>query len=534
MEMIMLTAHNPVLRGFNPDPSICRVGEDYYIATSTFHWFPGVELYHSRDLVHWEQLPAPLSRVSQLDLRGNPNSGGVWAPCLSYSDGVFYLIYTNVKNFHGIYKDTHNYLVTATDICGPWSEPVYLNSSGFDPSLFHDDDGRKWLVNMKWDPRYGNHPFDGILLQEYSPEEKKLIGEPVNIFKGTDVRVTEAPHLYKMNGYYYLMVAEGGTSYAHGIQMARSKTITGPYEADPQPLLTTRHDPSYPLQRAGHGCLVDTPNGDLYTAFLCGRPLDGRCILGRETGMAPLVWSEDGWLRLKDGGILPPLTYASSLTEVPVASLPEKDVFDCDTLPPRYKTLRLPFTERTGSLTARRGWLRLYGREAITSWNETSLVARRLCAHHTETTVKMDFAPTDYQHMAGLVVMYDSYNFFYLHMLGRDDGGRELRIIYRDNKDFFDPLNGGSVALPDGGSIWLRAEVDRTALRFFYSVDGEGFTPIGGVLDGSNLCDEHYAAMGHEGHTGTFVGMACQDLSGCVTGEVCHADFEWMTYRELD
>ena len=530
----MLTAHNPILHGMNPDPSICRVGEDYYLATSTFQWFPGVQLYHSRDLVNWEELPSPLNRVSQLNMRGDPNSGGIWAPCLSFCDGVFYLIYTDVKNFHGIYKDTHNYMVTATDIRGPWSEPVYLNASGFDPSLFHDDDGRKWLVNMKWDARYGNHPFDGILLQEYSPTERKLIGKPVNIFRGTDVRVTEAPHLYKMNGYYYLMVAEGGTSARHGIQMARSKTITGPYEADPQPLLTTRHAPDYPLQRAGHGCLVDTPSGELYTVFLCGRPIGGRCILGRETGLARLTWSEDGWLRLQDGGILPPLTYTSDLPEAPVVPAPERDTFDMDVLPHRYKTLRLPFTERMGSLTARRGWLRLYGWESITSWNESTMVARRLQAHRTETTVKMDFAPTDYQHMAGLAVIYDSYNFFYLHVIGREDGGREVRIICRDNKDFFDPLNGGAEAIPDEGSIWLRACVNGTELRFFYSTDGVDFTPIGGALDCSNLADEHYHAMGHEGHTGTFVGMACQDLSGCAEGDVCFADFEWMEYRELN
>ena len=141
-ELIM--PQNPILTGFHPDPTICRVGDDYYLATSTFQWFPGVELYHSRDLVHWELLPSPLQRVSQLDMKGNPNSGGVWAPCLSYHEGVFYLIYTNVKNFHGIYKDTHNYLVTTTDPRGAWSEPVYLHSVGFDPSLFHDDDGRAY------------------------------------------------------------------------------------------------------------------------------------------------------------------------------------------------------------------------------------------------------------------------------------------------------------------------------------------------------------------------------------------------------
>src|SRR5207244_12626320 len=142
---------NPILRGFNPDPSILRVGDDYYIATSTFEWFPGVQIHHSKDLVNWHLLTRPLTRTSQLDLRGNPNSAGVWAPDLSYYDGLFYLIYTDVKSLDWIYNDTHNYLVTAPNIMGPWSEPIYLNSSGFDPSLFHDEDGRKWLLNMQWD-----------------------------------------------------------------------------------------------------------------------------------------------------------------------------------------------------------------------------------------------------------------------------------------------------------------------------------------------------------------------------------------------
>lgn len=205
--MNMIT--NPILRGFHPDPSICRAGEDYYIATSTFEWFPGVRIHHSRDLVHWKPIQSPLTRTSQLHMEGNIDSGGVWAPCLSYDNGVFYLIYTDVKSRVGAFKDTHNYLVTATNIEGPWSEPVYLNSSGFDPSLFHDEDGRKWLVNMIWDHRKGKNRFSGIVLQEFSVQEHKLTGPAVNIFKGTELGLTEAPHLYKYKGYYYLLTAEG-------------------------------------------------------------------------------------------------------------------------------------------------------------------------------------------------------------------------------------------------------------------------------------------------------------------------------------
>ena len=242
---------NPILRGFHPDPSIIRVQEDYYIATSTFEWFPGVQIYHSRDLKNWELVARPLSRVSQLDLAGVPDSGGVWAPCLSYSNGVYYLVYTVVKSVDGLYKDTHNYLVTATDICGDWSEPVYLNSEGFDPSLFHDTDGRKWLVNMTWDMRRGKTCFGGIQLREYSPAQRRLVGESRLIFAGTELGITEGPHLYHVNGYYYLFTAEGGTHFGHALTVARSKTIEGPYEVDPgNPVLTSRDDVTLPLQRA--------------------------------------------------------------------------------------------------------------------------------------------------------------------------------------------------------------------------------------------------------------------------------------------
>ena len=158
---------NPILPGFNPDPSICRVGGDYYIATSTFEWYPGVQIHHSKDLVNWTLIGRPLTRASQLDMRGNPDSCGIWAPCLSHADGLFWLVYTDVKRYDGNFKDTHNYIVTARDIAGPWSEPFYANSSGFDPSLFHDDDGRKYLVNMLWDWRPGHNRFGGIVLQEY-------------------------------------------------------------------------------------------------------------------------------------------------------------------------------------------------------------------------------------------------------------------------------------------------------------------------------------------------------------------------------
>ena len=176
--------NNPILKGFNPDPSIVRVGGDYYIATSTFEWYPGVQIHHSKDLVNWRLVAQPLNRKELLDMRGNADSCGIWAPCLSYDNDRFYLIYTDVKRHDGSFKDSHNYLTTCETIDGIWSDPIYLNSSGFDPSLFHDED-RKWFLNMVWDYRPGNNPFGGILLQEYCEKSNKLVGPVHNIFKGT-------------------------------------------------------------------------------------------------------------------------------------------------------------------------------------------------------------------------------------------------------------------------------------------------------------------------------------------------------------
>ena len=177
------TIKNPILRGFHPDPSIIRVEDDYYIATSTFEWWPGVRLHHSRDLIAWELIGYPLTRISQLDLRGVGASQGIWAPCLTYDQGIFYLVYTIVKSFYCNMYDTENYLVTARDIRGPWSEPVFLNSFGFDPSMFHDEDGRKYIVSMATDHRVPQKYAGRLTLQEYDPVKKAMAGPARDIYR---------------------------------------------------------------------------------------------------------------------------------------------------------------------------------------------------------------------------------------------------------------------------------------------------------------------------------------------------------------
>ena len=311
------TIQNPVLRGFFPDPSICRVGDDYYIANSTFEWFPGVTLSHSRDLVNWRLVGQALTRSSQLDMRGDPNSGGIWAPCLTYADGLFWLVYTDVRGWTGSFKDVRNFLVTSPSIEGPWSEPVFMDGVGFDASLFHDDDGRKWFVQMIWDHRPGRNQFGGIVVQEYNAKAQKLVGPSTRIFGGTELGLVEGPHLLKKDGFYYLTCAEGGTFTTHAETVARSKTLTGQYEAMPDnPLISSITDAANPIQSAGHGCLVETAAGDWYFAHLGRRPIvNGRSVLGRETSIQKIAWDKDGWPRLAQGGVLPAL-------EVPGPGLP--------------------------------------------------------------------------------------------------------------------------------------------------------------------------------------------------------------------
>jgi xylan 1,4-beta-xylosidase len=533
-------SQNPVLRGFNPDPSVVRVGDDYYVATSTFEWYPGVQIHHSRDLVNFRLLTRPLRRASQLDLRGDPDSCGIWAPCLTHADGLFHLVYTDVKRYGRTsqagsagagFRDVHNYLVTSERIDGDWSEPIYLNSSGFDPSFFHDDDGRKYLVNMLWDHRPGKNRFAGIVLQEYSPAEKRLVGPRRLIFSGTEIGFTEAPHLYKRNGFYYLLTAEGGTGFGHAVTMARSRTLEGPYELHPDVyILTSRHRPDCALQRAGHADLVDTPQGDTYMMYLCGRPLPnrGRCTLGRETAIQRMRWCEDGWLRTEDGRGLPALEFtAPALPPHPVPGEPAREHFDQTELPIAFQWLRTPFPEQIFSLRERAGYLRLFGRETIGSWFLQALVARRLQAHCASVCTALEFEPEHYQQQAGLVCYYNASKFHYLYVSHDEQLGKHLRVMscHPDlpQSDVFTP----PIALPSGAPIELRAEIDFERLRFAYRSPGAAWTFLPQQFDASILSDEA-SAPGTPNFTGAFVGMACQDLAGTRAA----ADFDYFEYRE--
>ena len=519
---------NPILPGFNPDPSILRVGDDYYIANSTFEWFPGVQIHHSKDLTNWRLLTHPLTRLSQLNMKGNPDSGGIWAPCLSYDQGMFYLIYTDVKTWRGKFKSAHNYLVTAEDIMGPWSDPVYLNSSGFDPSLFHDDDGRKWLVNQWWDHRK-NHTWNaGILLQEYDPVAKCLVGSAENIFKGTELLCTEGPHLYKRNGYYYLLTAEGGTGYEHAVTIARSRKINGPYEVDPtNPILTSWQKPKLVLQKAGHASLVETQNGEWYMAHLCGRPLkELRCNLGRETSIQRCYWTQDNWIRVWGGSEPKVLITGPDLPEHPFQPEPLRDDFNEDELGVNYATLRVPADPSWLSLKERPGFLRLKGREPMESCHEQSMVARRQQAFWVEASTCLEFEPETFQQMAGLICYYDTENYYYLRVTHHEELGKCLGIITSIDTQYDEPLEQ-DIGIDGWERCYLKVEINRDELQFSYSKDGENWESVGPLFDASTLSDDFVGKMRF---TGSMIGMCAQDISGAKK----EADFDYFEYKELE
>lgn len=516
---------NPILAGFHPDLSICRVGDDYYIVNSTFEWLPGVPIHHSKDLKNWHLIGHVLTRRSQLDLCGVVDSGGVWAPSLSHADGKFWLIYTNIRNtgFGRPFKDIKIYLTTADDIVGPWSDPIELDSIGFDPSLFHDDDGRKYLLNMEWDFRKGRYRFAGIVVQELDATSGKLIGKRTKILQKD--KLSEGPNLYKRDGWYYLMLAEGGTGWNHGIAMARSRSLLGPYELDPQDsVMTTRDNYAHPLQKAGHGELVETQSGEWYLVHLAGRPVspERRCILGRETCLQKVKWDE-GWLRLDHGGHHPlvNLPAPAGLPDCPWPATSGRDDFTGDQLDPSWTSLRVSKDDSWLALSLRPGWLRVIGRDSMHSFFEQSLVAKRLQSISAIAETCMEFEPVHFTQMAGLICHYNTRMHYYLRVTHDEREGKVIGIVLTDNGNY-DELDG--VSIEGWSRVFMRAEIDRERLQFSASPDGVTWQSIGPVLDFSKISDD-YA----QGFTGAMIGLCAQDLSG----NRHHADFDYFFLQPL-
>ncbi|WP_294173066.1 glycoside hydrolase family 43 protein [uncultured Clostridium sp.] len=537
---------NPILPGFNPDPCICRKGEDYYMAVSSFEWFPGIPVYHSKDLKNWELYSHVLTDDVAVDLKKLPSAKGIWAPCLTYceKEDLFYVVYGVMNSMNARYFDVDNYLITAKDIKGPWSEPVYIHSSGFDASILHDDDGRKYIVSLEWETREGYEKPGAICMVEYSSEKKEIVGYPKRIWSGgTDRGCIEAPHLTKRGDYYYIMCAEGGTGYGHSVTMGRAKEVWGPYEGDPtNPILTSipgdfyeRHDPDHlkpkyfnpesVLQKSGHGSYVETQLGEVYLVHHTARPFvpELRCTLGRETAIQKMKWTDDGWLRMYDDlNLAKEYVAESKLPEYKVPQIPNFDDFDGEELGLQYYAPRIA-PSSFADVKARPGFVRIRGQESRCSLNKVSILARKLTSVYAKVTTKMEFKPEVHQHSAGLIMYYDNMNYIYLRKYYSETLGQSaLSIIHLENGEKTEFLN--TRISVDECPIYLRLNVEGRQSYFEWSYDGEAYNKIGKVFDTTKFSDE-YCKYGE--FTGTFVGMTCAD-------RVLHkhyADFDFFNYE---
>lgn len=535
----MNVIQNPILKGFNPDPSICRVDDDYYIATSTFEWFPGVQIHHSKDLINWTLVAHPLSRVSQLNLGGCGDSCGVWAPNLTHDGEKFYLVYTNVKRQLSPYKDAHNYIVTAEAIEGDWSEPTYINSSGFDPSLFHDDDGKKYFLNALWDHRIEpgqpeTKKFHSIIIQELDPKSLIKIGEPTSIHYGTEIGLQEGPNLYKRNGYYYLLLAEGGTIYEHAASMARSTEVLGPYEDCPNnPFISSYLDPTNPLQKAGHGSMCRFDDDVWYFVHLCGRPIPtrdsiyrsdrGYCPLGRETAIQQVKWEND-WPYVV-GGSSPSLAVASPYqSEMMVETEVNEDFsFPSDRLNIHYQTPRNPIN--SDQLFYDENGLNLVGKESLSSLYNKNLIGRRWQSLQHEAVTELKFEPESFQQSAGLVNFYNSDNYIACGITKDDVIGLCIEIFAMDSGNY---KLIKKRAMDTVSSITIKSKVSYS--KFSYEVDfGSGYEVLCDDLDSHKLSDDYIRKQQDAFFTGAFVSMYCYDLYS----QSKRAEFKTFSYREL-
>lgn len=505
------TYTNPVASGFHADPSVCRMGNDYYLATSSFEYFPGVPIYHSKDLVHWRQIGSALTRPSQLNLKKTRSSQGIYAPTLRCHDGVFYMVTTNMEGGGAFYVHTK-------DPAGEWSEPVWLNDPTFamDPSLFFDDDGKVYYT------RHGGGEHGGVYQAEIDLKAGKLLEAPRLIWSGTGGVWPEGPHLYKHDGQYYLMISEGGTSYNHSLTMARSSSPWGPFTANPaNPILTHRGHPELPLQATGHGDLVQTPEGKWWMTLLGIRPIANQHHIGRETLLTPVAWNDQGWLTVNNGRPLSMEMSAEGLPPLaPWPAEPVRDDFKAPKLGLQWSQLRGP-GDGLWSLSERPGYLRLKGSSVtMNDIAQPAFIARRQEHMRMRAATQIEFEPTAATHAAGLVLRQNEKNYYELRVTGTKE--RKLELLARTKG--VTSLQA-SAPLPPGPVV-LQVESWADRYEFSYSAGGVPLKQIGSSLPTGALSSE--AASGF---TGVFIGMYAE---GAKEQTMPAADFAWFDYQPIE
>lgn len=497
---------NPVIPGFHPDPSVCRVGEDYYLVTSSFEYFPGVPIFHSRDLVHWRQIGHCLTRKAQLNLDNVLPSRGIFAPTIRYHDGRFFMITTHVTG-------GGNFYVWTEDPAGEWSDPVWVDQGGIDPSLFFDDDGTVYLTSTG--PQ-------GIHQSVIDIETGQRLTEIRPIWGGTGGRYPEGPHLYKINGLYYLMIAEGGTEYGHMETIARSTSPWGPFEPCPRnPILSHRDRGTHPIQGTGHAELIEAHDGSWWLVCLAFRPIHGRWHhLGRETFLAPVAWDGDGWPVVGANGGLELEMEAEGLPAHPWPSPYGRDDFDAPQLASCWNFLRNP-RDGDWSLTERPGFLRLRG-SALTldAIGSPAFVGRRQEHFRCVIRCHLTFDPAQDGEEAGLTVLANNEHHYDI-ALTRRDGTREL-IVRRRIGD----LSAVVARQPyDEKVVVLQIEAEPLRYRLGYVAAEGAFNEL--ATGATRYLSTEVAG----GFTGVYFGMYA---TGNGRGPTAPVDFDWFEYQPAE
>ncbi len=491
-----VTFNNPVIPGFFSDPSICRVGEDYYLVNSTFEYFPGVPVFHSKDLINWELIGYCINRTTQL-----PKGLNIFATTIRYYKGTFYMITTNV-GLGG------NFYVTTTNPAGPWSDPIWVNAQGIDPDLFFDEDGKVYIISSTFE------------LHEIDLRTGKFVSEGRKVWNGTGGRYPEGPHIYKKDGFYYLMAAEGGTEEAHSETIARSKSIWGPFNSNPaNPILTHANaaGQNNPIQGVGHADIVQAHDSSFWIVFHGYRTVGGGVhhILGRETCLAPVTWPKNGWPVVNGNGTVTVNMTNPTLPLKPFPAKPTKDDFDSDKLDLAWNYIRNPVLDNY-SLTSRKGYMRLTGSEqTIEDRKSPSFIGRRLQDMYFTATTPVEFNPKKANEEAGLILLNNGTHF---DLLIKQSKGRRVLVC---RLRFGSIIHESEEMALKPGPVMLRVKGERSTFTFLFSQGNEPYKEVEKV-DSKFLSSETAG-----GFTGTFIGFyATGNGKTCSTS----ADYDWFEY----
>jgi len=525
------TYTNPVYPGFHPDPSVIRVGHDFYMVNSTFHYYPGIVISHSRDLVHWNAVGHVWTRNDWLDLRHLLDGRGFWAPDISYHYGTFYIFVTlrlNEIQSNGEPSQIirRQMIVTASNPEGPYSYPHFIDVDGIDPSHFVDDDGKHYMLLNP-----------AVRLIPLNDDCSAITGEIKTIWEGSGGRIPEGPHLFKKDGWYYLITAEGGTGYNHQIGSGRSRSLYGPYESNPYNPILKQQDPTAPLQRCGHGKFVEAPDGSWWVLYLCGRPItvtinglenNRFCILGRETALDPVSWTAEGWPVINEGKGPSLSNQAPQLPWTPLTSN-FRDEFDDQVLNIQWYTPRNP-DPSAYSLVDRPGFLRLYCRSTPLNELGARPILQRETSLISETRCCMHFTPQNPGESAGITAYYDTKT----HIIcgrRRTLSGYSLVVEDYRGSSYITYAEYPEEMSTISPILYLCLKTNYLERRFFYSYDGETWIELATISNAYHLSDEGYTGPYTKRFTGSMVGMFAYNGGNASTTSV---DFDWFEYIPKD